>query len=58
MGNSLGIVLPREALHTLKVEEGANLYLTGEPEGLLRISHKIGTGSTGLGVCRRNPTDS
>jgi putative addiction module antidote len=38
IGNSLGIVLPREALHALKVEEGAKLYLTGGPEGSLRIT--------------------
>jgi len=28
IGNSLGITLPKEALHTLKVEEGETLYLT------------------------------
>ncbi len=38
IGNSLGIVLPREALNALKVEEGATLYLTGAPEGALRIT--------------------
>ncbi|MEM0966471.1 MAG: AbrB/MazE/SpoVT family DNA-binding domain-containing protein [Verrucomicrobiota bacterium] len=38
IGNSLGIVIPKEALHTLKVEEGASLYLTEAPEGSLRIT--------------------
>lgn len=38
IGNSLGIVLPKEALNTLKVEEGATLYLTESPEGALRIT--------------------
>jgi putative addiction module antidote len=38
IGNSLGIVLPREALNELKVEEGATLYLTGAPGGALRIT--------------------
>ncbi|MDV7396491.1 hypothetical protein RZS08_34165, partial [Arthrospira platensis SPKY1] len=33
IGNSLGIVLPKEALHQLQVEEGATLYLTGDAEG-------------------------
>lgn len=38
IGNSLGIVLPKEALHELKVEEGATLYLTGDTEGAMRIT--------------------
>ncbi len=38
IGNSLGIVLPKEALQTLKVSEGDVLYLTEAPEGSLRIT--------------------
>ena len=38
IGNSLGIVLPKEALNALKVSEGATLYLTEAPEGALRIT--------------------
>lgn len=38
IGNSLGIVLPKEALNALKVEEGATLYLTEAPQGALRIT--------------------
>lgn len=38
IGNSLGIVLPKEALNTLKVEEGATLYLTEAPQGTLRMT--------------------
>lgn len=38
IGNSLGIVLPKEALNTLKVEEGATLYLTEAPQGTLRVT--------------------
>lgn len=38
IGNSLGIVLPKEALHTLKVEEGATLYLTEGAKGSLRVT--------------------
>jgi len=38
IGNSLGIVLPKEALHALKVEEGATLYLTEAPEGTLSVN--------------------
>jgi len=38
IGNSLGIVLPKEALQALKVEEGAELYLTEAPEGTLNVN--------------------
>lgn len=38
IGNSLGIVLPKEALRILNVEEGTTLYLTEAPEGSLRIT--------------------
>jgi putative addiction module antidote len=38
IGNSLGIVLPKEALSALKVEEGTTLYLTEAPQGALRIT--------------------
>ncbi len=33
VGNSLGVVLPKEALARLKVEEGQALYLTEAPDG-------------------------
>jgi putative addiction module antidote len=39
IGNSLGIILPKEALQTLKVSEGATLYLTESPEGSLRVNN-------------------
>jgi len=38
IGNSLGIVLSKEALQTLKVQEGDVLYLTDAPEGSLRVT--------------------
>lgn len=38
IGNSLGIVLPKEALNALKVEEGATLYLTEAPANSLRVT--------------------
>ncbi len=38
IGNSLGILLPKEAVHALKVKEGATLYLTEAPEHSLRIT--------------------
>ncbi len=33
IGNSVGIVLPKEALGHLKVEKGDTLYLVESPEG-------------------------
>ncbi len=38
IGNSLGIVLPKEALQALRVEEGATLYLTEAPNDSLSIT--------------------
>ncbi len=38
IGNSVGILLPKEALVHLNVEEGAALYLTGAPDGSIRMS--------------------
>jgi len=38
IGNSLGIVLPKEALQALKVEEGATVYLTEAPNCSLNIN--------------------
>jgi putative addiction module antidote len=38
IGNSVGILLPKEALAHLNVEEGAALYLTKAPDGSLRMT--------------------
>lgn len=38
IGNSLGIVLPKEALQALKVQEGDVLYLTEGAESSLRVT--------------------
>lgn len=38
IGNSYGIVLSKEALQALKVEEGASLYLTEAPNNTLHIN--------------------
>tara|TARA_R100000027_G_scaffold3426_1_gene3186 strand:+ start:375 stop:605 length:231 start_codon:yes stop_codon:yes gene_type:complete len=38
IGNSYGIVLPKEALQALKVEEGATLFLTEAPHHTLNIN--------------------
>ena len=33
IGNSVGVILPREALAALKLEKGDIVYLTESPEG-------------------------
>lgn len=38
VGNSLGVVLPKEALGRLNVKEGDVLYLTEAPDGSMRIT--------------------
>lgn len=38
IGNSLGVVLPKEALSRLKVEEGATIYLTDSADGAYRLT--------------------
>ena len=37
IGNSLGVILPKEALAHLKVEEGDSLSVTEGPQGSLHI---------------------
>jgi putative addiction module antidote len=38
IGNSLGIVIPKEALRAMKVEEGATLYITEAPGGAVQVT--------------------
>ena len=38
IGNSLGIILPKEALENLKVQEGASLYLTESPNQSMQVT--------------------
>ena len=38
IGNSLGIVLPKEALQAMNVEEGAALYITKAPKDSIQIT--------------------
>ena len=33
IGNSVGVILPKEALARMKLEKGDMLYLTESPEG-------------------------
>jgi putative addiction module antidote len=41
VGNSIGVILPKEALAHLKVEEGDTVSVTEAPDGSLRLSpHK------------------
>ena len=38
IGNSLGIVLPKEALQAMKVAEGDKLFLTDAPQGSMHLT--------------------
>jgi putative addiction module antidote len=38
LGNSLGVVLPKEAVARLNVGEGERLYLTDAPDGGYRLT--------------------
>ena len=38
IGNSLGVVLPKETLARLNLEDGDALYLTEAPDGSMRIT--------------------
>jgi len=38
VGNSVGVVLPKEVLAHLRVEEGDTLSVTDAPDGTLRVS--------------------
>ena len=56
-GNSLGVVLPKEAIARLNIGDGERLYLTEAPEGGYRLTpfdpafeHKM---TTAEGIIRR-----
>lgn len=38
IGNSYGIVLPKEALHAMKLKEGDAVYLTDSPNCSMRMT--------------------
>ncbi len=38
VGNSLGVVLPKEMLARLNLREGDILYLTESPDGAMRVT--------------------
>jgi putative addiction module antidote len=38
VGNSLGVVLPKETLARLNLKNGDSLYLTEAPDGSMRIT--------------------
>jgi putative addiction module antidote len=38
IGNSAGIILPKETLARLKVEKGDTLYLTDSPQGIRLVA--------------------
>lgn len=39
IGNSVGVILPKEVLAQLKLEKGDTVYLTNSPEGLRLTPH-------------------
>ncbi|MGD0446438.1 MAG: AbrB/MazE/SpoVT family DNA-binding domain-containing protein [Edaphobacter sp.] len=41
IGNSVGIVLPKEVLNRLHVEKGDSLYVTDAPEGVLLTPYNV-----------------
>jgi putative addiction module antidote len=53
IGNSYGIVLPKEALHVLKVKEGDAVYLTDSPGCALRMTSGSDTTSDMLKIAER-----
>ena len=48
IGNSLGIVLPKESLARLKVKEGENLYFTEADDGGYRLTRRRHNSSVNL----------
>ena len=39
IGNSVGVILPKEVLAVLKLEKGDTLYLTDSPDGMRITPH-------------------
>ena len=39
IGNSVGVILPKEVLARLKVEKGDTLYITDSPDGVRLTPH-------------------
>jgi putative addiction module antidote len=53
VGNSLGVVLPREALGRLRAEEGTVVYLTEAPDGGYRLTPYEETFAEQMAVAER-----
>ena len=53
IGNSLGVVLPKEALARLNVSEGDLLFLTDAPDGSMRITPYDPTFDTQMKAARK-----
>jgi len=53
VGNSLGVILPKEALSRLHVGDGDSLFLTDAPDGLFlsaydkRVAEQVAAGKKG-----------
>jgi putative addiction module antidote len=53
VGNSLGVVLPREAAARLRAEEGTMVYLTEAPDGGYRLTPYDETFAEQMAVAER-----
>lgn len=42
IGNSLGVILPKDVLAKLNVERGESLYVVDSPDGILLTPHDPG----------------
>jgi putative addiction module antidote len=51
IGNSLGVILPKEVLARLKVEKGDQIFMTDAPDGM-RVSHSDPTFELQMKVAR------
>lgn len=39
IGNSLGVIIPKEIAESLRIEEGSALYFTAAPDGIRLSAH-------------------
>jgi putative addiction module antidote len=53
IGNSYGIVLPREALHAMKVKEGDEIYLTDATGSSMRMTSETNEASDMLALAEK-----
>ena len=57
VGNSLGVVLPREVLARLNLKNGDSLHLTEAPDGSMRITPYYPAFETQMGLAREGMSE-